>query len=211
MYHIVVMHSQCTLACPTLLFWSCIQVYGLGLRKQTRGFKEEARDQKNKKTKSGRVGETFWFRLDVWFFCFTLFFGFGVEKLKKHVIFLVFAVSRSLNRARTLAVFVFFIQKPKNTCFFCFSARRHHESQKNTCAFWFFDPKTKNKQCQTKKIKNPAETKRLSSRFDTFGFGLFLLSRKIVGSRFPKQMAVCVSVLIEKQSFLEPQNVPKHS
>ena len=197
MYHIVVMHSQCTLACPTLSVCSCIQVPGLRLRTQTRGFKEQARDQKNKIRRVFGV------------FGFTPFFlVFGSKNQKNTCVFLVFALSRSLNRAKTPAIFWFFTQKPKthmfslvmarsrslhhaktlvlfgfhsktpkkHMCFFCFSARRHHENQKNTCAFWIFAPKTKKKTVQNQKIQKSSRNQKMLSQllfFWFFGLGWF--------------------------------------
>ena len=96
-YHIVVMHSQCTLACPTLSVWSPIQAHGLGLRTQTRGIKVEARDKKTKKTKSARKS-----------------FGFGWSF--GTVFFLIFE-STLLNRAKTPAFFVFHSKTDKHMCF----------------------------------------------------------------------------------------------
>ena len=123
-YHIVVMHSPCTLACPTLSvwIWSCVQVHGLGLRTQTRGFKGEARDQKNK------IWERIcWFRLDFWFFlvlhCVTWFWG---RKPQKHMCFFGFRRFPIAKSCLNPGSFWFFIQKPKNTCFFLFSPFPNH-------------------------------------------------------------------------------------
>ena len=92
-----------------------------------------------------------------------------------------------------------------------FSARRHHENK--TRGFLVFRPKNQKTQCKTK--KKSSRNQKIRSQilvFWVFWFRVVWLSRKIVGSSFAKQMAVCVSVLIEKQSFLcwEPENVPKH-
>ena len=133
------MHSPCTLACPTLSFWSCIQVHGLGLRTQTRGFKEAARNQKPKKTKIWE--RIFWFRLGFWFlWIYSVFFGFWVEKPQKKntCVFLVFAVSRSPNRAKKLAIFWFFTQKPKKTCVFLVFAVSRSLNRANTLAIFGF-------------------------------------------------------------------------
>ena len=151
MYHIIAMHSLCTLACPTLSVWSCIQVHGLGLRTETRGFKEAARNQKTKKPKSGR--ESFGFGRIFGFFGFTLcFLVFGSKNQKNAYVFLVFAVSRSLNRAKTLAIFGFSLKNQKNTCVllvFAVSRSLNHaktlaifgfssKNQKNTCVLLVF-------------------------------------------------------------------------
>ena len=129
------MHSQCTLACPTLFVWSCIQVHGLGLRTQTRGFKEAARNQKNTKTKSG--SESFGFG---WIFGFLvlhccLFLGRKTKKIT-HV-FWVFTVSRSRNCAKTLAIFGFSL-KTKNTCVFCVFAVSRSLNRAKTLAIFCF-------------------------------------------------------------------------
>ena len=77
------------------------------------------------------------------------------------------------------------------------------KTKKNTCVFCFSTQKQKT-QCKTKKTKIQPKPKDSLPDFGFLGFWfrVVLLSCKIVGSRFPKQMAVCVSVLIEKQSFL---------
>ena len=143
MYHIIAMHSLCTLACPTLSVWSCIQVHGLGLRTETRGFKEAARNQKTKKPKSGR--ESFGFGRIFGFFGFALcFLVFGSKNQKNAYVFLVFAVSRSLNRAKTLAIFGFSLKNQKNTCvLLVFAVSRSLNHAKTLAIFWFFIQKPK--------------------------------------------------------------------
>ena len=138
------MHSLCTLACPTLSVWSCIQVHGLGLRTETRGFKEAARNQKTKKPKSGR--ESFGFGRIFGFFGFTLcFLVFGSKNQKNAYVFLVFAVSRSLNRAKTLAIFGFSLKNQKNTCVLLVFAVSRSLNQAKTLAIFGFSSKNQKK------------------------------------------------------------------
>ena len=84
-----------------------------------------------------------------------------------------------------------------------FSARRHHENKKHML-FLVFRPKNQKTQWKTKKPKFQPKPKESLPDFVFLFFFLsrvVLLSRKIVGSRFPKQVVVCVSVLIEEHSF----------
>ena len=85
-----------------------------------------------------------------------------------------------------------------------FSARLHHENQKTHVFFWFFNPKTKKHSAKPKKPKIQSKPKDSLPDFGflVFWFRVVLLSRKIVGSRLPKQMAVYVGVVIEKKRFL---------
>ena len=81
-----------------------------------------------------------------------VFWFLGRKTKKNAYVFLVFAVSRSLNRAKTLAIFGFSLKNQKNTCFllvFAVSRSLNHaktlaifgfssKNQKNTCVLLVF-------------------------------------------------------------------------
>ena len=80
MYHIVVMHSQCILACPTLSVWSCIQVHGLGLI-------EHRLEASKRRPEKQNLGENLLVSAGFLFFWFyTVFLVFGSENQKTPVI-----------------------------------------------------------------------------------------------------------------------------
>ena len=78
------------------------------------------------------------------------------------------------------------------------------KTKKTHAFFWFFDPQTKKTLCKTKKPKIQPKPKDSLPDFGVLVFWLrvVLLSHKIVGSRFPKQMAVYVRVFNTKKRFL---------
>ena len=81
-------------------------------------FCDSAKPPETKKPKSGR--ESFGFDWIFVFFGFALcFLVFGSKNQKNAYVFLVFAVSRSLNRAKTLAIFGFSLKNQKKTHAFC--------------------------------------------------------------------------------------------
>ena len=75
------------------------------------------------------------------------------------------------------------------------------KTKKTHVFFWFFDPKTKNTM-QNQKNQKSSRNQKILSQILVFWFRVVLLSRKIVGSRLPKQMAAYVGVVIEKKRFL---------
>ena len=120
----------------------------------------------------------FWFRLDFWFFWFyTVFFWvFGSENQKTHVFFgfrramswgrwemtgwamiplhaPTWHVSRSRNRAKTLAIVGFSPNNQKNTCVLSVFQRGDTMKTKKTHVFLVFDPKTKKHSVKPKKFK----------------------------------------------------------
>ena len=195
------MHSQCTLACPTLSVWSCIQVHGLGLRTETRGFKEATRNQKNKQPKPGT--ESFGFGWIFFLVLHCVFWFLGRKTKRNTCLFLVFVVSRSLlYRAKALAIFGFSFKNPKNTCvfFLVFALSRSLNRAKARAIFGFpltnpkknmrfvgfsakrhhenqkkktyvFDPKTKKHSVKRKKQKSSRNQKILPQSFVFWFFG----------------------------------------
>ena len=69
------------------------------------------------------------------------------------------------------------------------------------CFFGFSTQKPKNT-VQNQKKQKSSRNQKILSQILVFWFRVVLLSRKIVGSRLPKQMAVYVGVVIEKKRFL---------
>ena len=137
--------SLCTLACPTLSVWSCIQVHGLGLRTETRGLQRGGPKPKNPKNQN--LGENLLVSARIFgFFGFTLcFFVFGSKNQKNAYVVLVFAVSRSLNRAKTLAIFGFSLKNQKNTCvLLVFAVSRSLNHAKTLAIFGFSSKNQKN-------------------------------------------------------------------
>ena len=171
-----------------------------GLRTQTRGFNEEARNQKPKNQNLGEnllVSAGFLVFLVLhcifWFFdrktkkshvCFgfhgvtslknqqnqCFFLVFERKTKKKHVFFWFSLFPDPKILLKPQQILVFHSKTKKTHGFVGFSATRHHENQKKHGIFWFFDAKTKKDSVKPKKPKIQPKPKRFSPRFWFFGF-----------------------------------------
>ena len=105
--------------------------------------------------------------------------------------FFVFAVSQSLNPAKTQQFLGFHSKNQKTHRFAGFSASRHHENQKTHVLSWFCDRNIQKHSVKPKNNKNPAETKRFSPRFCFFGFGWFCWVAKLWEAGFQNNGCMC--------------------
>ena len=101
-YHVIAMHSQCTLC----LFGPVFKYTAWGLEQI---FEASKRRPETKKSKNQNLGENLLVSAGFLVFCVlhSVFLVFGPKNPKNACVVLVFAVSRSLNRAKTLQVCIY--------------------------------------------------------------------------------------------------------